>query len=60
MEQINQPKLQESDNTKYTFYWMCWKNSERNLKEIMVEESKMAIYVELYQLKGVEVHFKNV
>jgi len=60
MEQVIEDQLQESDKTTTVFYWMCWHNSEGILKKIMVEEKKLAIYVELYQFKGMEVNFENV
>jgi len=59
MEQVIEDQLQESDKTTTVFYWMCWNNSVGEARKLLVVENKMASYVELYQLKGVEVWFED-
>jgi len=49
----------DSIKSKYTFYKMNWKNRFGERITMLVEERKMAIYVELYQAERKEVWFED-
>ena len=56
---MSEQKLQEKSNSNYVFYWMCWRNSFGETKRMLVEERKLAIYVEIYNSEGKEVWFED-
>ena len=55
----NQVVVSDSAKSNYTFYYMKWLNRFGEEKQILVEERKLAIYVELYQAEGKEVYFEK-
>lgn len=56
---MKQQQSREPAKSNYIFYRMIWLNRFGERKQILVEERKLAIYVELYQAEGKEVYFED-
>ena len=56
---MSEQQLHKTDKSNYIFYWMCWRNSFGETKRMLVEERKLAIYVEIYNSEGKEVWFED-